>query len=48
MSTPLSISGGQKIAQYKSFVQKGIGVKYKDLHSGVPLQFQLFLIYSYF
>ena len=30
--------GGQKIAQYQSFVQKGIGVKYRRPGSGIPFK----------
>ena len=38
MSPFLYQTGGQKIAQYKSFVQKGIGVKYRIPGSGIPFK----------
>ena len=36
MSTSLNQTGGQKTAQYKSFVQKGIEVKYRILRYRYP------------
>ena len=38
MSPSLYQTGGQKVSQYKSFVQKGIGVKYRRPGSGIPFK----------